>query len=195
MTVIEANNTSYVSWGAILAGSVLACAFSIVMVQFGSAVGFSVTDITGSDTIVTPGRVFTIGFWILWVQVMASAIGGYIAGRLRQPFAGTTPHESEVRDGAHGVMVWATATVAVFVAGAIAAAFAALVPHIAPGATPEVVATPELLANQKGIAVITAFSAGATSLVSGVAAWFAATKGGDHRDTGVDLSGYFSFRR
>ncbi len=186
--------TSYVSWGAILAGAVLACAFSIVMVQFGSAIGLSVTGIVGSDVLVTPQKVFAIGFWVLWIQVMASGLGGYIAGRLRQPLENASTHESEVRDGAHGLMVWATATLAVFVAGSIAAALAALAPEAVEPAR-RAVESAELVANQKAIAVITAFSAAAISLVSGIVAWFAATKGGDHRDNETDLSGYFSFKR
>lgn len=186
-------NTSYVSWGAILAGSVLAGAFSVVMLQFGSAVGLSATDIANSDVLVTPQKVFAIGFWILWIQVMASGIGGYIAGRLRQPLENASTHESEVRDGAHGVLVWATSTLAVFAAAALMGAFAALAPEAADTAR-EAVKSPELLANQKGISVIMAFGAASTALASAVVSWFAATKGGDHRDNEVDLRGYFSFK-
>jgi hypothetical protein len=184
---------SYVSWGAILAGAVLASAFSIVMMQFGSAIGFSATNIANGDVLVTPAKLFAVGFWILWIQVMASGIGGYIAGRLRQPLENASSHESEVRDGAHGVMVWATATLGVFVAGAAAAAIAALVPAVTPAH--QAVQSADILANHKAVAVISAFSMAAISLVSAVTAWYAAAKGGDHRDSGVDLSGYFSFKR
>ena len=39
-----------------------------------------------------------------------------------------------------------------------------------------------------------AFGAASTALASAVVSWFAATKGGDHRDNEVDLRGYFSFK-
>jgi hypothetical protein len=186
------DRSSYVSWGAILGGAVLACAFSLVMLQFGSAIGLSATNVVDGDRLVTPERVFAIAFWVLWIQVLASSMGGYLAGRLRMPVDGADAHESEVRDGAHGLLTWAVGTLAVFAAGALMAAFAALAPE---QVEPVIRKTPEMLANEKAIAVISAFAAGATTLGSAVAAWWAATKGGDHRDSRADLSHYFSFRR
>jgi len=180
---------SYVSWGAVLAGAVVATAISGVMLQFGSAVGLANTDqLTSNLAAVSAGGVLAIGIWLLWVQLMASIIGGYIAGRLRQPVENASSHESEVRDGAHGLLVWATGTVAVFAAAGLAAAVAALAPTtnaMVTGTSPEL---------EKTVSVIFAFAMGATSLVSAVASWFAATKGGDHRDSGVDLSKYLSFK-
>jgi hypothetical protein len=43
---------------------------------------------------------------------MASAVGGYLAGRLRHLWLGTHPHEAFFRDTAHGLITWAVATVA-----------------------------------------------------------------------------------
>ena len=180
---------SYVSWGAILAGAVLACALSVIMLQFGGAVGISVTDVTEGDRLLTPGRVFGAVFWILWVQVL---IGGYFAGRLRTPVQGASASEAEIRDGAHGLLVWATSTLAVVVGAAAVAAVAALAPEVV---EPVVRKTPQMIANEKAVSIIVAFSAGATALVSAIASWCAATKGGDHRDQELDLSHYFSFKR
>lgn len=192
MNASTQSGASYVSWGAIIAGAVLAGAFSLVMLQFGSAVGLSATQIVDGDRLITPQRVFVILFWVLWIQVIASAMGGYLAGRLRQPIDGASAHESEVRDGAHGLLVWAAGTLAVLAGATLMGAIAALAPeHV----EPVVRKTPEMLANEKAVAVISAFAVGATSLASGVAAWWAGTKGGDHRDNNTDLSHYFSFRR
>jgi hypothetical protein len=51
--------------------------------------------------------------------------GGYITGRLRRRFADATEHESDVRDGAHGLLVWAGALVvgAIIAVGGLGAAF------------------------------------------------------------------------
>jgi hypothetical protein len=186
------NSKSYVSWGAILAGSALAGAFSLVMLQFGAAVGLSASDMMPSDetVIITPARVFAIAFWVLWIQLLASMMGGYMAGRLRTPAAGVNAHEVETRDGAHGVMVWAVGTIVVFAAGALMAAIAALGPEVT-----EPLRSPEMIAHEKAISVISAFAVGATSLASAVASWWAATKGGEHRDNQVDFSHVFSFKR
>lgn len=185
-------NSSYVSWGAIFAGSVLAGAFSLVLLQFGSAVGITADRFNDGITIITPERVFGTLFWVLWIQVLASMMGGYITGRLRQPLEIASSHESEVRDGAHGLMTWATSTVVIFALAGITGAIAAFAPD---AVEPVIRKTPEMLANEKAITIIAAFAAGATSLVSGVAAWWAATKGGDHRDKNEDFSYWLSFRQ
>jgi len=184
------NNTPYVSWGAILGGAAIACALSVVMLQFGSAIGFSMADMD-DVTVLTPGRVFGGAFFILWIQVLSSMIGGYLAGRLTAP-ADLKPMEAEVRDGAHGLLVWAASTLAVFAGGAIVAAFYALAPA---EAEPVVRKTPQMIANEEATAIIIAFSMAATSLVSAVASWWAATKGGDHRDGELDVRWYFSFKQ
>jgi hypothetical protein len=43
------------------------------------------------------------------VAVSAFAVGGYFAGRLRHRVYDATEHESDVRDSAHGLVVWAIA--------------------------------------------------------------------------------------
>src|SRR5690606_3842306 len=57
------------------------------------------------------------GLWLLWVQVSASIAGGYLAGRMRRRHGDATEYESDIRDGSHGLVVWALATlVAAFLA-------------------------------------------------------------------------------
>jgi len=185
---------SYVEWSAIIAGAVLASALSLVMVQFGSGVGFAKTIAsTHDDFVVSQGHVVAAGCWVLFIQVFASVFGGYVAGRMRAPTADFPTHEREIRDGIHGVLVWATATVAVMVAVSLAGAIAALAPE--PAATVKVVVPQDTVNMRENAAIIFAFATAATSLVSGVAAWWAATKGGEHRDKSSDHSYYVSFVR
>lgn len=181
---------SYVSWAAVLAGAAVATAISVVMLQFGSAVGLAAIDDITPETVIRPWGIFAVAFWLLWVQLLASVLGGYLAGRMRHTVPDATPQESEIRDGAHGLLVWATGTIVVAAAAAVAGAFAALVPDTQ---EPVVAMTPAMMDNEKAMQIIYAFAAGATSLVSAVATWFAATKGGDHRDNNVDSSD-LSFR-
>jgi hypothetical protein len=49
--------------------------------------------------------------WMLWTQISSFMAGGYLAGRMRRRFHDATEHESDVRDGAHGLLVWAGALV------------------------------------------------------------------------------------
>jgi hypothetical protein len=99
----------YVDWCAVLAGALIACAIFVLLTTFGSAIGLTLTSpYPGSGF---SGRVATwvIGIWEIWVAVSAFAVGGYFAGRLRHRVYDATEHESDVRDSAHGLVVWAIA--------------------------------------------------------------------------------------
>src|SRR4029434_3405378 len=58
------------------------------------------------------------------VQMAASGLGGYLAGRLRTKWASIHTDEVYFRDTAHGFLAWATATLvtAAFLGSAIASA-------------------------------------------------------------------------
>jgi hypothetical protein len=190
-TVLKSNDISYVQWSAIIAGTVLALAISLVLLQFGSAVGVANIESLRTDAEITAPRLLTAGIFVLVIQILASICGGYIAGRMRTSMMGASEHEREVRDGMHGLLVWATGTVAVVIAVSIASALAGLVAN-------QAVETPrpqDVLDREHTVAIILGFSAAATSLVSAVASWVAATKGGDHRDRAVDYSRFVSFRK
>ena len=178
---------SYVEWSAILGGTVLASAISMVMLQFGGGIGLAAVSPYDAGRELTIGGLLAIGAWLLWVQVTTSMVGGYIAGRMRAPVVALHSHETEVRDGIHGVLVWATSTV--FVALAVTLMGAIGQSHAATAAS----AT--LTDAQRHTTIIFSFGAAASSLVSGVAAWWAATMGGDHRDSGIDHSRHFSFKK
>jgi hypothetical protein len=182
---------SYIEWGTIVAGAFLACAITAVLVQFGAAVGLTqITHEFTADQNITPGMVLGTGVWLLWVQLLSSLAGGYMAGRMRMPIPGATAHESDMRDGVHGLMVWATSTLLVIVAVSMMTGIAAL----ADNPVEDAVRTTEIRNIEENATIIFAFCAAATSLVSAVVAWAAATKGGDHRDNAADHTRYFTFR-
>ena len=100
----------YVEWPAILAGALLSAAFAFVMVTFGSAIGLSVASPYSGEGWSRTGFIIATGLWTLWVIVSSLMAGGYLAGRMRRRIADVTDHEVEVRDGVHGLVVWALAT-------------------------------------------------------------------------------------
>lgn len=175
---------SYVEWTSVAAGTMLAVALSLVMLQFGAAVGIADLDNMRTN-IPTREHMIYGSVYALLIQLFSFTIGGYVAGRMRAPIAGSPIHEREVRDGVHGLLVWATGTVIVAAAAAIG--------HMNVTQS-DVELAKEVIKQRHTVAVILAFSAAATSLVSGVAAFVAATKGGDHRDNTVDHSHQISFR-
>lgn len=181
----------YVDWCTILAGAVVALALSIVFLQFGSGAGFADLDSFRDDVAdLTPGKIIMAGTYILIIQVVASLAGGYLAGRMRAPIAGSSDHEREIRDGVHGLAVWATGTLAIFAGTALVAAVAALAAEPA-----SVERAQDIIERERVVSIILAFATGASSIVSAVAAWVAAVRGGYHRDTAVDYSRHISFRK
>jgi hypothetical protein len=101
------DKTSYVDWPAIIAGIVLASAISLVLLTFGSALGLSFVNFRAGENVLPVWVAIAAASWLLWVQVSAFMAGSYLTGRLRKLHLDATEHESDVRDGAHGLIVWA----------------------------------------------------------------------------------------
>ena len=102
---------SYVDWGAILAGAFVAAAISSLFLTFGSAIGLSLSSFHGGSSASVVGIAIAAALWLLWVQVSSFIGGGYVAGRLRRKAMDATPHEVEMRDGGHGLVVWSLGVV------------------------------------------------------------------------------------
>ena len=105
-------SASGASWGAILAGAFGAAALSFVLIILGFGLGFSsVSPWSGSGVSAQAIGVSTI-VWLAFTQIAASAIGGFLAGRLRVKWAGVHTDEVYFRDTAHGFLAWAVASLA-----------------------------------------------------------------------------------
>lgn len=100
-----------VSWPAIAAGAVAAAAMTLVLLAFGAGMGFSAVSPWGNSGISASTFQITTGLYLIVVALLASALGGYIAGRLRTRWVGVHTHEVFFRDTAHGFLAWAFATV------------------------------------------------------------------------------------
>ena len=99
-----------VSWGAIAAGAVGAAALTLLLIAFGAGLGLSAVS-PWSDSGVSASAFKTgTGIYLVIVAVMSSAVGGYLAGRLRSKWVGAHTHEVFFRDTAHGFIAWAFAT-------------------------------------------------------------------------------------
>lgn len=76
---------SGVSWGAIFAGAAVAAALSLVLFILGSGLGLASISPWTYNSPAAIG-ISTI-LWISFTQLAASAVGGYMAGRLRTKWA------------------------------------------------------------------------------------------------------------
>ena len=85
---------SGVAWAAIAAGAVAAAALTLVLVAFGAGLGLSaISPWSDSGASASTFKVGT-GIYLCVVAVMSSAIGGFLAGRLRTKVVGLHSDES-----------------------------------------------------------------------------------------------------
>ena len=103
--------SSGVSWAAVIAGAFVAAALSLILLALGTGIGLSSvspwSNVGASASTINNAAIL----WLIIIQIIASAMGGYLAGRLRTKWA--TIHTDEVyfRDTAHGFLVWAVGLV------------------------------------------------------------------------------------
>jgi hypothetical protein len=103
--------SSGVSWSAVIGGAFVAAALSLILLALGTGLGLSSvspwSNVGASASMVGKAAIA----WLIITQIIASAMGGYLAGRLRTKWA--TIHTDEVyfRDTAHGFLVWAVGLV------------------------------------------------------------------------------------
>lgn len=104
---------SAASWSAIIAGAFVAAGVSLVLLALGSGLGFAIVSPWHNQGLSVSSFAITTAIWFIIMQWLSSAVGGYIAGRLRTRWIGTNPHEIFFRDTAHGLITWAVATLLV----------------------------------------------------------------------------------
>src|SRR5277367_532454 len=99
-----------VSWPAIAAGAVAAAALALVLIAFGAGLGLSAVSPWSDSGISASSFKAGSGIYLVIVAVMSSAVGGYLAARLRTKWVGVHTNEAFFRDTAHGFLAWAFAT-------------------------------------------------------------------------------------
>jgi hypothetical protein len=252
--------TLNLQWGPIIAGAVAAAALALVLHTFAGAIGLAVSSAAPTWRDASTALVLLSGLYLLLAALASYGFGGYIAARVRSRAVPATAEAVEWRDGMHGLLAWALATL---LAGLIAFASLQSLPRLAApsgasagpstsvagenviaydldrlfrserrqegdisyaraeagrilltasshsGLQPDdrtylarlvaartglaqadaerrvdevVVRARDSIARARRTAVILAFMAGASALLGAVAAWFAATTGGEHRD-------------
>ena len=102
-----------VSWGAVFAGAVAAAALSLILIVLGIGLGVSAISPWPQRGLGASALGASSIAWLVLTQIVASGVGGYLAGRLRIKWA--TVHTDEVyfRDTAHGFLSWAVAALVV----------------------------------------------------------------------------------
>jgi len=109
-----------VSWAAVIGGAFVSASLALILLALGTGLGLSSvspwSNLGASASTVGKGAIV----WLILTQIMASALGGYLAGRLRTKWVNVHTDEVYFRDTAHGFLVWAVGMVitAAFLASA-----------------------------------------------------------------------------
>jgi hypothetical protein len=104
-------HSSGVSWGAVIGGAFVAAAFYLILLALGAGFGLSAvspwSNVGASASTVGAAAIV----WLILIEVIASALGGYLTGRLRTKWALIHTDEVYFRDTANGFLAWAVALV------------------------------------------------------------------------------------
>lgn len=103
---------SAVSWGAVMAGAVATASVSLTLLILGVGLGLSSVSPWAWDSVNATTFGMSTIVWLTVTQLLASAMGGYLAGRLRTKWAGAHSDEVYFRDTAHGFLAWAVSALA-----------------------------------------------------------------------------------
>jgi hypothetical protein len=113
-----------IAWGPIVGGAVAATGITLILLLLGSGVGLTMVSPWSGESSSAATVGITAAIWLVVVQWLSSALGGYLTGRLRTKWAVIHTNEVFFRDTAHGFLSWALATV--FVAGFLASSLTSL---------------------------------------------------------------------
>src|SRR5580693_8505969 len=104
-------SSSAVSWAAVIGGAFVAASLSLILLSLGTGLGFSAVSPWAhngaSAAAIGAGAIA----WLIATQIAASALGGYLGGRLRTKWTNVHTDEVYFRDTAHGFLVWAVGLV------------------------------------------------------------------------------------
>ncbi len=116
---------SAISWAAIIAGAFAIAAISLILLALGAGFGFAaISPWSNSGASATTFGV-AAAVWLIVVQWLSAAFGGYLTGRLRTKWVSVHSDEVYFRDTAHGFLAWAVATV--ITAAVLASAVSSLI--------------------------------------------------------------------
>jgi hypothetical protein len=100
----------YVQWGPVIGGALLTAALAFVLHSFAGAIGIAVSSTAPTWRDASVGLMLLSAFYLFLVAFLSYGVGAYLAGRVAARFANVTTDDVEFRDGVHGILVWAIAT-------------------------------------------------------------------------------------
>lgn len=107
------SSASAVSLKSIIAGALAASAITLILTLIGSGLGLTMVSPWAGESVSLEAIGWTTAVWLVLVQWLSAAFGGYMTGRLRTRWVGVHTDEVFFRDTAHGFLSWALSTLLV----------------------------------------------------------------------------------
>jgi hypothetical protein len=98
----------YPEWKPIVAGAFAASALALVLHAFALAIGLSVSSPAPTWREASFALVVLSGLYVILAALASYGIGGYLVGLMGERL--TSRQNADLRDGLHGLLVWALAT-------------------------------------------------------------------------------------
>jgi hypothetical protein len=109
----------YPEWGPIVAGAIAAAALALVLQAFAVAIGLSVSSTAPTWRDASFALVVLSGLYVVLAAFASYGFGGYLAGLMCTRLS--SREDADMRDGLHGLLVWALATLLIALIGFAAA--------------------------------------------------------------------------
>jgi hypothetical protein len=164
-------SNSAVSWGAIAAGAAAAASLSLILLILGVGLGLSSVSPWAREGVSAATLGVSTIVWLTLTQLLASGLGGYLAGRLRTRWAAVHRDEVFFRDTAHGFLSWAVSSLAT------AALLTSVIGSIVGGGV------------QAGASMASGVASTAGAAIGGVAGAAGKTQAGDSATAGMGSMG------
>lgn len=103
--------TSGISWGAALGGAFVAAALALILLLLGTGLGMTAVSPWAHEGASAKTLGIAALLWLVLTHLASSAIGGYMAGRLRTKWVDVHTNEVYFRDTAHGLLAWSVGIV------------------------------------------------------------------------------------
>jgi len=110
MIAMSTEQPAYVDWSAVLAGTAIATAMSMLLYGFGAAVGLYVAQPWSNSSETTTAISVAAIIFVAIAYIYSLALGSYFTGRMRARHSFNTS-EAQFRDGTNGLVVWAIALI------------------------------------------------------------------------------------
>jgi hypothetical protein len=98
----------YPEWGPIVAGAIAAAALALVLHAFAVAIGLSVSSTAPTWRDTSFALVLLSALYVVLAALASYGLGGYVAGLMCTRLS--SREDADLRDGLHGLLVWALAT-------------------------------------------------------------------------------------